>query len=127
MTFVIKRIRNRLYVYEQYREGNIVVTKYIGPLEKIARKYQLYMQGVNYMLTQRDIDWMKKEIAKEVVNMILDARNKGTEWRRGRDLNPGARKGNGLAIRRLWPSLAGSWTRLGHPGYSAFSIFSWVR
>ena len=97
MTFVIKRIRNRLYVYEQYREGNIVVTKYIGPLEKIARKYQLYMQGVNYMLTQRDIDWMKKEIAKEVVNMILDARNKGTEWRRGRDSNPGAPVGQRIS------------------------------
>jgi len=42
MTLVIKTVKGKKYVYEQYRHGNVVVTKYLGPLEEMVRVYQLY-------------------------------------------------------------------------------------
>ena len=39
MTFVVKKIKGRLYVYEQRREGGRVVTRYVGPLEALAEAY----------------------------------------------------------------------------------------
>ena len=69
--YVVKRITKKLksdgsvrtyyYVYEQYRDGKRVVTRYIAPLEEIVEFYIKYMEA-----------------------------NKGNkEWWTGRDLNPG--------------------------------------
>ncbi len=38
MGYVVKRIKGRLYVYEQYRRDGKVITKYVGPLERIAEE-----------------------------------------------------------------------------------------
>ena len=38
--YVVKRIKGRLYVYEQYRKDGKVVTKYVGPLERIVEGYK---------------------------------------------------------------------------------------
>ncbi len=52
--FVVKRITKKLksdgsirtyyYVYEQYRDGKKVVTKYVGPLEEIVKFYIKHKQ-----------------------------------------------------------------------------------
>ncbi len=39
LRFVVKRIKDKLYVYLQGRENGKIVTKYIGPLDKIAEFY----------------------------------------------------------------------------------------
>ncbi len=36
---VVKRVKGKPYVYEQYRKDGIVVTKYIGPLEEMVWVY----------------------------------------------------------------------------------------
>ncbi len=38
--YVVKRIKGRLYVYEQYRKDGKVVTRYVGPLERIVEGYK---------------------------------------------------------------------------------------
>ncbi len=40
MGYVVKRIKGRLYVYEQYRRNGKVVTKYVGPLERIVEGFK---------------------------------------------------------------------------------------
>ena len=40
VTLVVKRVKRRKYVYGRYRSGGLVVTKYIGFLEEMARVYQ---------------------------------------------------------------------------------------
>ena len=40
MSYVVKRIKGRLYVYEQYRRDGKVITKYVGPLERIVEGYK---------------------------------------------------------------------------------------
>ena len=42
VTLVVKRIKGRLYVYDEYRVNGKVQTFYIGPLEEMARVYQVY-------------------------------------------------------------------------------------
>ena len=37
MTLSVKRIYGKLYVYDQWREGGRIVSKYIGLLEKIVK------------------------------------------------------------------------------------------
>ncbi len=94
MTLVVKRIKGKLYVYEEFRVGGKVVTKYVGPLEEIVRTYQLIrLRGqVNYRFTRKDLRRLAKEIAKSVVNSMrnLSRENVGVWWT-GRDLNPGPR------------------------------------
>ncbi len=63
--YVVKRLVKRLcsgevkeyyYVYEQYREGNKVITKYIGPFNEIVETYkklkQEVVRGVGFEPTQ---------------------------------------------------------------------------
>ena len=72
LTLVVKRVKDRLYVYEQYRLNGRVYTKYIGPLEEIVRIYQIYrLEGqVNYRITRRDIRRITRCLAEEVVNFL---------------------------------------------------------
>ncbi len=63
MGYVVKRIKGRLYVYLQYRENSRVVTRYVGPLERIVEEY------------------------KRCKDMGL--RCEASAWWTGRDLNPG--------------------------------------
>ena len=42
MAIVVKRVKGKLYVYDQYRVNGRVKTFYIGPLEEMARIYQIY-------------------------------------------------------------------------------------
>ncbi|OYT39177.1 MAG: hypothetical protein B6U89_04660, partial [Desulfurococcales archaeon ex4484_58] len=78
MTLVVKRVKGHLYVYEQYRVGDKVITKYIGPLEELARIYQIYrLEGqVNYKITKRDIKRISKAIAMDVVNLLWEQEKK---------------------------------------------------
>ncbi len=43
---VVKRIKGRLYVYEQYRRDGKVVTRYIGSLESIVDGWKRCRNGV---------------------------------------------------------------------------------
>ena len=45
MTIVVGRVRGSPYVYEQRREGGGAVTRYIGPLEAIVKRYLEGMWG----------------------------------------------------------------------------------
>ncbi len=87
MTLVVKRVKGKLYVYEQYRLNGKVVTKYIGPLEELVRIYQIYrLEGqVNYRITRRDIERITKSLAMKVANFFEKKLNL---WCGGWDLNP---------------------------------------
>ena len=50
--YVVKRIKGRLYVYEQYRRDGKVVTKYIGSLESIVDGYKRFRNRVEGCSTQ---------------------------------------------------------------------------
>ena len=107
MTLVIKRVKGRPYVYEQFRHGDIVITKYIGPLEELVRVFQLYKSfGEVEKLSKRDLRRLAKILLQEyekaidkaveklytrtsVVNSMENPREpSGVWWARG-DLNPG--------------------------------------
>ncbi len=62
MGYVVKRIKGRLYVYEQYRRDGRVIAKYVGPLERIIEEWK----------TLRD----------------MGLRGQGPEWWARGDLNP---------------------------------------
>jgi len=86
MTIVAKKIGGKWYVYEQSRVNGKVVTRYIGPLDRIARAYELHNLGVNYPLSPRDLQKYARKIAEEVVSKLLE----NTSHRcGGRDSNPG--------------------------------------
>ncbi|MEM1628284.1 MAG: hypothetical protein QW551_03250, partial [Desulfurococcaceae archaeon] len=72
MTLAVKRVKGRLYVYEQYRTPQGVFTRYIGPLEELVRIYQIYKleNQVNYKLSKRDFKRIAKALAEEVVNFL---------------------------------------------------------
>jgi hypothetical protein len=61
---VVKKIKGRVYVYLQGRENGKVVTKYLGPLDRIVNEWLTCKQ----LLSEEDL-------------------NRG--WWTGRDLNPG--------------------------------------
>ncbi len=84
MTLVVKKVKGRLYVYEQYRFDGKVVTRYIGPLEEMAYIYQAYRQGltVNYRPKRGAYKQLAKLIVEDVVNRLAK------QWCGGRDLNP---------------------------------------
>ena len=100
LAIVVKRVKGRLYVYDQAKVNGEVVTKYIGPLEEMARLYQMvkhevvnHASVVNYRLTPRLLRRLAKAIAEEVVNSLKDKQNKPNNppsswWARG-DSNPG--------------------------------------
>ena len=87
LTLVVKKVKGKLYVYEQFRVSSKVITKYVGPLEEIVRLYQIArIKGrVNYKLSKKELKFIAKELAKTVVNLVERLSEK---WRRGRDLNP---------------------------------------
>ncbi len=87
MSLVVKRVKGKLYVYEQYRLNGKVVTKYIGPLEELVRIYQVYRleNQVNYRITRRDIRRISRRIAMDVVNFF---EKRISSWCGGWDLNP---------------------------------------
>jgi hypothetical protein len=106
LTLVVKKIKGRLYVYEQYRAGGKVETRYIGPLEEMARVYQIYKSlGKVEKLTKRDLRRLARIILEEyekrqqarVVKTMENTRSSikevisrsGSRWWTGRDLNPG--------------------------------------
>ncbi len=61
---VVKRVKGRLYVYLQGRENGRVVTRYLGPLDRIVEEWLHYKQQLNNGDLKRG-------------------------WWTGRDLNPG--------------------------------------
>ncbi len=112
LAIVVKRVKGRLYVYDQAKVNGEVVTKYIGPLEEMARLYQMvkhevvnHASVVNYRLTPRLLRRLAKAIADEVVSSLRDKQNKhnkppSTWWARG-DLNPGPPPCKGGVLTRL--------------------------
>ena len=74
MTLVIKRVKGKQYVYEQFRHGNVVVTKYIGPLEEMARIWQLYKTlGKVEKLSKRDLRRLARILLQEYGKAIDSA------------------------------------------------------
>ncbi len=105
---VVKRVKGRLYVYEEYRSGGRVVTRYVGPLEEMSRVYMVYKSlGKVERLSRRDLRRLAKAIVEElekklaVVNSSsIQPGNKSREWARG-DLNPGPPPCEGGVLTRL--------------------------
>ncbi len=120
MTLVVKRVKGHLYVYEQYRVNGRVVTKYIGPLEELARIYQIYrLEGqINYKITKRDIKRISKAIAIDVVN-LLRKNEKTIKEAPGAGFEP---------ARAPWPtgSQGQPLRPLGHPGLILIICFFYV-
>ena len=44
--YVVKKIKGRLYVYEQYRSNGKVVTKYVAPLDRVVEGFKRCQDGV---------------------------------------------------------------------------------
>ena len=91
LTLVVKKVKGKLYVYDQFRVSGKVITKYVGPLEEIVRLYQIAkIKGqVNYKLSRKELKIIAKELTKSVVNLLRNLSKENLEvWRRGRDLNP---------------------------------------
>ncbi len=115
MTLVVKVVKGRKYVYEQYRHGDIVVTKYLGPLEEMVRVYQLYKSlGKVQRLSKRDIRRLAKTLLQEydkaimkaverfcVVNSMGNGREPSGDWWARGDLNPGPPPCEGGVLTRL--------------------------
>ncbi len=74
MTLVIKRVKGKPYIYEQFRRGDVVVTKYIGPLEEMVRVYQLYKSlGKVERLSRRDLRRLARLLLEEYGKAIDSA------------------------------------------------------
>jgi len=74
MTLVIKRVKGKQYVYEQFRHGDVVVTKYIGPLEEMIRIWQLYKTlGKVEKLSERDLRRLARIFLQEYSKAIDSA------------------------------------------------------
>ncbi len=100
---VVKVVKGRKYVYEQYRHGDIVVTKYLGPLEGMVRVYRLYKSlGRVQKLSKRDIRRLAKTLLQEydkaimeavekfcVVNLMENGQKSSNVWWARGDSNPG--------------------------------------
>ena len=99
LTLVVKKVKNRLYVYDEYRTNGKVNTFYVGPLEEMVRIFQLYKSlGKVEKLSKRDIrrlakmlldEYLKKLAKRSVVNSTRKQRSDGNGWSRRRGLNPG--------------------------------------
>ena len=116
MGLTVKRIHGRLYVYEQYRVDGRLVTKYIGPLEEMARVYQLYKSlGKVERLSKRDLRRLARILLQEYLEALerkcREVKSKSEAnaqpnlamekwWARG-DLNPGPPPCQGGVLTRL--------------------------
>ena len=69
MTLSVKRIYGKLYVYDQWREGGRIVSKYIGPLEKIVdlRRVVKSRDSFNYNSFDEVIERVREEVRRGVV------------------------------------------------------------
>ena len=69
MTLSVKRIYGKLYVYDQWREGDRIVSKYIGPLEKIVESIRVVKSrdNFNYKGFDKVIERLRKEVGRGVV------------------------------------------------------------
>ncbi len=136
MTLVIKTVKGKKYVYEQYRHGDVVVTKYLGPLEEMVRIYQLYKSlGKVQKLSKRDIRRLAKTLLQEYDKAIVKAVEKlcvvnstgnGQEasrdwWARG-DLNPGPPPCEGGVLTRLDDGPSSSPLFLATPSSQAIKV-----
>ncbi len=108
LAIVVKRVKGRLYVYDQVRVNGKPVTKYIGPLEEMARLYQAVKYRVvndasvvNYRITPRLLRRLAKAIADDVVNSLNKKQNKTSYWWARGDLNPGPPPCKGGVLTRL--------------------------
>ncbi len=71
LTLVVKRVKGRLYVYDEYRVDGRPVTNYIGPLEEMARVYQVYKTlGKVERLSKRDLRRLAKMIVEEIAKKL---------------------------------------------------------
>ncbi len=71
LTIVVKRVKGRLYVYDEYRLNGKVITQYIGPLEEMARVFQIYKTlGKVEKLSKRDLRILAKMIVEEIIKKL---------------------------------------------------------
>ncbi len=71
LTIVVKRVKGRLYVYDEYRLNGKVVTNYIGPLDEMARIFQIYKSlGKVEKLSRRDLRRLAKMIVEELARKL---------------------------------------------------------
>ena len=70
MAIVVEKIKGKKYVYEQYKMNDRVVTRYIGPLEEIAKVYELYKRGELGSITPRTLRRLSRLIAEEIVKKL---------------------------------------------------------
>ena len=71
MTLSVKRIYGKLYVYDQWREDGRIVSRYIGPLEKIIDSHRVVkpLDHFNYNDLGLVIDKVLNAVLQEVVNV----------------------------------------------------------
>ncbi len=71
LTIVVKKVKGHLYVYDEYRLDGKVITDYIGPLEEMARVFQVYKSlGKVEKLSKRDLRRLAKLIVEEIVKKM---------------------------------------------------------
>ncbi len=71
LTIVVKKVKGKLYVYDEFRLNGQVVTNYIGPLEEMTHIYQVYKSlGKVEKLSKRDLRRLAKMIVEEIAKKI---------------------------------------------------------
>ncbi len=134
MTLVLKTVKGKKYVYEQFRRDGRVYTQYIGPLEEMVRVWQLYKTlGKVEKLSKRDLRRLAKIIVQEynkaieklctVVNSKEQRRETMEKWWTGRDLNPGPPPCEGGALPAELPArrpTASGWSN--HAGMLLYAL-----
>ncbi len=108
LTLVIKKVKGRLYVYEQFRSKATgkVHTVYIGPLEELVRVYQIVKSGNYVNLTRRQLTTLARKIVSEYARKygVVNAQHKRSSNMGGLVRRPGFEPGiSGLGGRRPRP------------------------
>ncbi len=121
LTLVIKKVKGRLYVYEQFRQDGRVVTHYVGPLEELVRVYQIVKSGNYVNLTRRQLTTLARKIVEEYARKcgVVNSTHKRSSNKR--EVAPGA--GFEPAWARSPPALqAGPLGRSGTPAPSKLFV-----
>mgnify|MGYP000135473088 CR=1 FL=1 len=106
LTLVVKRIKGKLYVYDEFRVPGLSRPKtiYIGPLEEMTRIYQIYKSlGKIEKLSKRDIRRLAKLLLEEYMKKISHVVNSKKQTKKNKSADAGPRgfepRTTGLGVR----------------------------
>ncbi len=109
---MIKEVKDRKYVYRQYRLDGRVVTEYIKPLKEIVSIYEFYKRDRVEELNRRLIRYYARQLAQGIENKLV---NQKTSEKTEKEKNGDSKEG---LVRRpgFEPGITGLGGRRPSPG-----------